>query len=71
MSTYPGVEFIGGGEGGSKIKMFSIKVEMYVHFVGSTLPKIRIIRKKRLIKSYPELNLLAFLQFQTNTIFNR
>ncbi len=38
---------------------------------GSTLPKLRIISKKASIKIWPPLNLLAFLQFRTKSIFNR
>ncbi len=58
-----------GGGGGSKIKMFSIKVEMYVHFMAQHCQKQALFEKK-LIKSCPELNLLPFLQFQTKSIFN-
>ncbi len=55
MSISPGVMFMGAG-GGPNINMFSIKVEMYVHF----MVKNTHYSKKKLIKRCPELNLLAF-----------
>ncbi len=48
MSISPGVEFIGRGGGvggGSKIKMFSIKVEMYVHFMAQHCQKYALFEK--------------------------
>ncbi len=45
MSISPGVEFMGGG-GAPKINMFSIKVEMYVHFMAQHCRKYVLFEKK-------------------------
>ncbi len=45
MSISSGVEFMEGG-GASKINMFSIKVEMYVHFMAQHCGKYVLFEKK-------------------------
>ncbi len=45
ISIFPGVEYMGGG-GVSKIKMFSIKVEMSVHFLAQHCQKYALFEKK-------------------------